>query len=97
MIKYLNFKKYTPKNSIYEGVLYFQCNGKDWYDIRDSLSPSSIKCIVSPDGYVACADKRSHVIGMIDGFSLYVFDEVPEDFDYLKDTWKIVDDKLVKQ
>lgn len=48
---YNNFTRYTPANAL-ANAQYLQSDGRDWYEIRDSLDKESLKIAFQSDGII---------------------------------------------
>lgn len=78
---YNNFTRYTPENAL-ANAQYLQSDGRDWYEIRDSLDKESLKIAFQTDGTIRIQSYDATGI-FPENLSVALIDraDVPEGFD----------------
>jgi hypothetical protein len=91
-----NFEQYRPENAEPNLMYLRDDRGRDWYQWRNLLKPSTMKVLYGPEGDVACIVRDLKEAVLMNPLDLSLV-EMPCNPKYLDPNkkWKYIDGKLI--
>ncbi len=91
-----NFREYRPKDAPRNDMFLCDEEGRDWYEWRNRLKPSTMKILYAPNGDVVCIVRKLEEAILMNPLDLSLV-ELPYDPKYfVKDKcWAFLNGKLV--